>query len=164
MAGHAQLKFVMTECSKTQIRLTGLICQCVNHRLSLTLHMSRQSLRNHIHDIHVYPTTDNRRDSGSEWSYRRFSQGSILSYEKRISQSSITSTGSRMTGECHWSIIILTSLSPAWLLMTIVFCLMNSLVLKFLICFYFSIFRKLLFKKAYFAVGTKIFTLSYNIL
>ena len=26
MAEHAQLKFVMTECSKTQIRLTGLIC------------------------------------------------------------------------------------------------------------------------------------------
>ena len=26
MAGHAQLKFVMTECSKTQIRLTGLVC------------------------------------------------------------------------------------------------------------------------------------------
>ena len=25
MAGHAQLKFVMTECSKTQIRLTGLL-------------------------------------------------------------------------------------------------------------------------------------------
>ena len=25
MAGHAQLKFVMTECSKTQICLTGLI-------------------------------------------------------------------------------------------------------------------------------------------
>ena len=25
MGGHAQLKFVMTECSKTQIRLTGLI-------------------------------------------------------------------------------------------------------------------------------------------
>ena len=25
MAGHTQLKFVMTECSKTQIRLTGLI-------------------------------------------------------------------------------------------------------------------------------------------
>ena len=24
MAGHAQLQFVMTECSKTQIRLTGL--------------------------------------------------------------------------------------------------------------------------------------------
>ena len=32
MAGHAQLKFVMTECSKTQIRLTGLnlpyCCSC----------------------------------------------------------------------------------------------------------------------------------------
>ena len=26
MAGHAQLKLVMTECSKTQIRLTGLVC------------------------------------------------------------------------------------------------------------------------------------------
>ena len=26
MTGHAQLKFVMTECSKTQIRLTGLKC------------------------------------------------------------------------------------------------------------------------------------------
>ena len=26
MARHAQLKFVMTECSKSQIRLTGLIC------------------------------------------------------------------------------------------------------------------------------------------
>ena len=26
MAGHAQLKFVMTESSKTQISLTGLIC------------------------------------------------------------------------------------------------------------------------------------------
>ena len=25
MTGHAQLQFVMTECSKTQIRLTGLI-------------------------------------------------------------------------------------------------------------------------------------------
>ena len=25
MVGHAQLKFVMTECSKTQIRLTGLM-------------------------------------------------------------------------------------------------------------------------------------------
>ena len=29
MAGHAQLKCVMTECSKTQIRLTGLNWQCV---------------------------------------------------------------------------------------------------------------------------------------
>ena len=28
IAGHALLKFVMTECSKTQIRLTGLIWNC----------------------------------------------------------------------------------------------------------------------------------------
>ena len=27
MAGHSQLKFVMTECSKTQIRLAGLKCK-----------------------------------------------------------------------------------------------------------------------------------------
>ena len=30
MAGHAQLKFVMTECSKTQIRLMGLICTMIS--------------------------------------------------------------------------------------------------------------------------------------
>ena len=29
MAGHAQLKFVMTECSKTQIRLMGPKCNCI---------------------------------------------------------------------------------------------------------------------------------------
>ena len=33
MAGHAQLKFVMTECSKTQIRLTGLMCLLNKHSL-----------------------------------------------------------------------------------------------------------------------------------
>ena len=27
MAGHGQLKFVMTECMKTQIRLMGLVCK-----------------------------------------------------------------------------------------------------------------------------------------
>ena len=32
MAEHAQLKFVMTECSKTQIRLTGLKYQCLSLR------------------------------------------------------------------------------------------------------------------------------------
>ena len=32
MAGHAQLKFVMTECSKTQIRLTGLISRTSPYR------------------------------------------------------------------------------------------------------------------------------------
>ena len=44
MAGHAQLKFVMTECSKTQIRLTGLIylslfglLECLVMLLTLTL-------------------------------------------------------------------------------------------------------------------------------
>ena len=31
MAGHAQLKCVMTECSKTQIRLTGLKCAVILH-------------------------------------------------------------------------------------------------------------------------------------
>ena len=31
MAGHAQLKFVMTECSKTQIRLAGLISNLYKH-------------------------------------------------------------------------------------------------------------------------------------
>ena len=30
MAGHAQLKLIMTECSKTQIRLTGLICMLLH--------------------------------------------------------------------------------------------------------------------------------------
>ena len=34
MAGHAQLKFVMTECSKTQIRLTGLIYNKTTHKCS----------------------------------------------------------------------------------------------------------------------------------
>ena len=33
MAGHAQLKFVMTECSKTQIRLTGLIWNDITLKL-----------------------------------------------------------------------------------------------------------------------------------
>ena len=30
MAGHALLKFVMTECSKTQIRLTGPMYECIH--------------------------------------------------------------------------------------------------------------------------------------
>ena len=36
MAGHAQLKFVMTECSKTQIRLTRPIYNC--QRIVRVLH------------------------------------------------------------------------------------------------------------------------------
>ena len=39
MAGHAQLKFVLTECSKTQIRLTGLI-SCFNIRGLLVLNVA----------------------------------------------------------------------------------------------------------------------------
>ena len=36
IAGHAQLKFVMTECSKIQIRLTGLIwCLCLQVSASI---------------------------------------------------------------------------------------------------------------------------------
>ena len=37
MAGHAQLKFVMTECSKTQIRLTGLTWSYTENVISLPL-------------------------------------------------------------------------------------------------------------------------------
>ena len=37
MAGHAQLKFVMTECLKTQIRLTGLIFFCTNYLFQCAL-------------------------------------------------------------------------------------------------------------------------------
>ena len=36
MAGHAQLKFVMTECSKTQIRLTGLTFLRFAHGIVVT--------------------------------------------------------------------------------------------------------------------------------
>ena len=37
MAEHAQLKFVMTECSKTQIRLTGLIYFWCSQRIDVNL-------------------------------------------------------------------------------------------------------------------------------
>ena len=36
MAGHAQLKFVMTECSKTQIRLAGLLISWAGSNMLLT--------------------------------------------------------------------------------------------------------------------------------
>ena len=39
MAGHAQLKFVMTECSKTQIRLTRLTCLLYNEENWSTDHV-----------------------------------------------------------------------------------------------------------------------------
>ena len=44
MAGHAQLKFVMTECSKTQIRLTGLISYARNCLLHCNMYWVAVSL------------------------------------------------------------------------------------------------------------------------
>ena len=52
MAGHAQLKFVMTECSKTQIRLTGLIYVNINLFLS---------------DLKTMPTSTGKRLLVSGW-------------------------------------------------------------------------------------------------
>ena len=49
MAGHAQLKFVMTECSKTQIRLTGLI---LPHSSFLFLHTSLMD-DTHFMDVNI---------------------------------------------------------------------------------------------------------------
>ena len=40
MAGHAQLKFVITECSKTQIRLAGLMLWLVRYHVSKTVCIS----------------------------------------------------------------------------------------------------------------------------
>ena len=54
MAGHAQLKFVMTECSKTQIRLTRPIWfLCLNYvSMSECLRaIHRFLLRNHFYDV-----------------------------------------------------------------------------------------------------------------
>ena len=48
MAGHVQLKFVMTECSKTQIRLTGLNYSLIVY-LSLILMYSITCKYIHIH-------------------------------------------------------------------------------------------------------------------
>ena len=36
MAGHAQLKFVITECSKTQIRLTGFKLKAAKLKITIT--------------------------------------------------------------------------------------------------------------------------------
>ena len=46
MAGHAQLKFVMTECSKTQIRLTGLIHGFIgtNSKMTINFRKARQNV------------------------------------------------------------------------------------------------------------------------
>ena len=55
MAGHAQLKFVMTECSKTQIRLTGLnfdIAKCLA-RPSLTKQRRKRQEKKTPGSMHV---------------------------------------------------------------------------------------------------------------
>ena len=59
MAGHAQLKFVMTECSKTQIRLTGLIYYskfAKDHPLanSIVKYFERMYLINYRLDLKLY--------------------------------------------------------------------------------------------------------------
>ena len=46
MAGHAQLKFVMTECSKAQIRLTRPECEmCALMHMSMTLYIYSRTLK-----------------------------------------------------------------------------------------------------------------------
>ena len=62
MAGHAQLKCVMTECSKTQIRLTGLI-KAAFPRAKFLCHISHalQSLLTDfcgIITVNLYSRTD----------------------------------------------------------------------------------------------------------
>ena len=50
MAGHAQLKFVMTECSRTQICLTGLKC-CIVFAIMFALLWYSYSIMSEISDI-----------------------------------------------------------------------------------------------------------------
>ena len=52
MAGHAQLKFVMTECSKTQIRLTGL-----KYNYCTFKNIVVQAPLTKITDVYIYMTT-----------------------------------------------------------------------------------------------------------
>ena len=51
MAGHAQLKFVMTECSKTQIRLTGLDDEWnePSHEIMILFVLSKLILQTRMH-------------------------------------------------------------------------------------------------------------------
>ena len=51
MAGHAQLKFVMTECSKAQIRLTGLICL----RLTFSIYRMLELIPSWCFSVHFWP-------------------------------------------------------------------------------------------------------------
>ena len=54
MAGHAQLKFVMTECSKTQIRLTGLILSFISDLRSTVIFADAVELPTAFDAVHVY--------------------------------------------------------------------------------------------------------------
>ena len=56
VAGHAQLKFVMTECSKTQIRLTGLIYLCI---LSAIVSDSSALTHKKMKEKKIIPIMDN---------------------------------------------------------------------------------------------------------
>ena len=58
MAGLAQLKFVMTECSKTQIRLTGLKYQICMVKISILLHYFIQQSSRMVYEknVHLCPT------------------------------------------------------------------------------------------------------------
>ena len=61
MAGHAQLKFVMTKCSKTQIRLTGPICKPWMETHMIHAHMHKTSLLSFcilIFQTSLYPYLD----------------------------------------------------------------------------------------------------------
>ena len=53
MAGHAQLKFVMKECSKTQIRLTGLMYRQKQQHYYKTIHKVKLSKKNSINRLHA---------------------------------------------------------------------------------------------------------------
>ena len=50
MAGHAKLKFVMTECSKTQIRLTGL--NLYSFFVRINANNSQKSMHWNFHNYH----------------------------------------------------------------------------------------------------------------
>ena len=53
MPGHVQLKFVMTECSKTQIRLTGLRLKCTRFSIKFEASLVYMKIF-HIYFIHFF--------------------------------------------------------------------------------------------------------------
>ena len=54
MAGHAQLKFVMMECSKTQIRLTGLIFMPLNLAILISLFCENDTRTPGVFKVFLY--------------------------------------------------------------------------------------------------------------